>query len=46
MLEHTGYELTQKNYLELYLLRERFGVEPPRTLLENVLAAAQGEHEA
>jgi lincosamide nucleotidyltransferase A/C/D/E len=46
VLVHGGYELTQKDYLELYLLRERFGVEPPRALLENVLAAAQEEHEA
>jgi lincosamide nucleotidyltransferase A/C/D/E len=46
VLVHAGYELTQKDYLELYLLRERFGVEPPRALLENVLAAARGEHEA
>jgi lincosamide nucleotidyltransferase A/C/D/E len=46
VLVHAGYELTQKDYLELYLLRERFEVEPPRALLENVLAAAQGEHEA
>ena len=38
--------LTQKDYLELYLLRERFGVEPPQALLENVLAAAREEHEA
>ena len=25
----SGRSLTQKDYLELYLLRERFGVEPP-----------------
>ena len=35
-----GYELNEKDYRELYLLRERFGVEPPRALLGNVLAAA------
>ena len=44
VLVHAGYELTQKDYRELYLLRARFGVEPPRALLENVLAAAQDEH--
>jgi lincosamide nucleotidyltransferase A/C/D/E len=43
VLVHAGYELTQKDYRELYLLRERFGVEPPRALLEHVLAAAQEE---
>lgn len=43
VLVHAGYELTQKDYRELYLLRERFGVEPPRALLEYVLAAAQEE---
>jgi len=45
VLVHAGYELTQKDYRELYLLRERFGVEPPPALLENVLAAAQAEEE-
>ncbi|HXH87686.1 MAG TPA: hypothetical protein VNI55_03675 [Gaiellaceae bacterium] len=43
VLVHAGYELTQKDYRELYLLRERFGVEPPSALLGNVLAAAQGD---
>ena len=43
VLVHAGYELTQKDYRELYLLRERFGVEPPRALLEHVLAAAEEE---
>jgi lincosamide nucleotidyltransferase A/C/D/E len=46
VLVHAGYELTQKDYRELYLLRERFGVEPPRALLKNVLAAAQEVDEA
>lgn len=46
VLVHAGYELTQKDYRELYLLRERFGVEPPRAVLENVLAAAREEDEA
>ena len=36
-----GYELTDKDYRELYLLRERFGVEPPKALLAQVLAAAR-----
>jgi hypothetical protein len=40
VLVHTGYELTEKDYRELYLLRERFGVEPPDDVLERVLAAA------
>ena len=39
MIVHAGYELTEKDYRELYLLRERFGVEPPRELLDRVLAA-------
>ena len=43
VLVHAGYELTQTDYRELYLLRERFGVEPPRALLEHVLAPAQEE---
>jgi lincosamide nucleotidyltransferase A/C/D/E len=40
VLVHAGYELTHKDYRELYLLRQEFGVEPPRALLERVLAAA------
>lgn len=39
VLVHSGYELTDKDFRELYLLRERFGVEPPEELLERVLAA-------
>lgn len=39
VLVHAGYELTEKDYRELYLLRERFGVEPPEHLLEDVMAA-------
>ena len=46
VLVHAGYELTDKDYRELYLLRERFGVELPRALLDNVAAAAQDWHEA
>jgi len=46
VLVHAGYELTRKDYRELYLLRERFGVEPPQDLLENVLAAAYEEPDA
>jgi hypothetical protein len=30
--------LNQKDYRELYLLRERFGVEPPTALLDDVMA--------
>jgi lincosamide nucleotidyltransferase A/C/D/E len=36
---HAGYELGEKDYRELYLLRERFGVDVPDELLEDVLAA-------
>jgi lincosamide nucleotidyltransferase A/C/D/E len=46
VLVHAGYELTRKDYRELYLLREQFGVEPPPTVLEHVMAAAQEEDEA
>ena len=46
VLVHAGYELTRKDYRELYLLLDRFGVEPPRALFKNVLAAAQAEDEA
>jgi lincosamide nucleotidyltransferase A/C/D/E len=42
VLVHAGYELTEKDYRELYLLRERFGVEPPEDLLERVLVAGPG----
>jgi lincosamide nucleotidyltransferase A/C/D/E len=45
VLVHAGYDLTQKDYRELYLLRERFGVEPPTALLEDVMAASQEEDE-
>lgn len=41
VIVHAGYELTEKDYRELYLLRERFGVEPPDELLEHVLAAGE-----
>jgi lincosamide nucleotidyltransferase A/C/D/E len=34
VLVHSGYELTEKDYRELYLLRERFGVELPDDLLD------------
>src|SRR5215211_3184158 len=36
VLVHAGYELTEKDYRELYLLRERFGVQLPERLLEQV----------
>lgn len=39
VLVHAGYELGEKDYRELYLLRERFGVELPAELLEHVEAA-------
>jgi hypothetical protein len=41
VLVHAGYELTEKDYRELYLLREHFGGEPPTALLADVLAAAR-----
>jgi lincosamide nucleotidyltransferase A/C/D/E len=40
-LVHAGYELTEKDYRELYFLRERFGVEPPDDVIELVLAAGR-----
>jgi lincosamide nucleotidyltransferase A/C/D/E len=36
VLVHAGYELTEKDFRELYLLRERFGVDLPEHLLEPV----------
>jgi lincosamide nucleotidyltransferase A/C/D/E len=36
VLVHAGYELAEKDYRELYLLRERFGVELPAHVLERV----------
>jgi lincosamide nucleotidyltransferase A/C/D/E len=45
VLVHAGYELTPKDYRELYLLRQRFGVEPPQALLALVLATAQESDE-
>lgn len=39
VLVHAGYELTEKDYDELYLLRERFGVDVPEALLDDVIAA-------
>jgi lincosamide nucleotidyltransferase A/C/D/E len=41
VLVHAGYELTDKDYRELYLLRERFAVELPEHLIKRVLAAGQ-----
>jgi lincosamide nucleotidyltransferase A/C/D/E len=39
VLVHAGYELTGKDYRELYLLWERFGVKPPDELLPQVMSA-------
>ncbi|HLF68572.1 MAG TPA: hypothetical protein VI503_04450 [Gaiellaceae bacterium] len=36
VLVHAGFELAEKDFLELYLLRERFGVELPEELLDRV----------
>ncbi|MGH3032578.1 MAG: nucleotidyltransferase domain-containing protein [Gaiellaceae bacterium] len=41
VIVHAGYELTDKDYRELHLLRERFGVEPPDELRERVLAVGR-----
>ena len=46
VLVHAGYDLTYKDYRELYLLRERFGVEPSKALLAQVLAAARHDDAA
>ncbi|HEU5065464.1 MAG TPA: hypothetical protein VFT86_06205 [Gaiellaceae bacterium] len=43
VLVHAGYELAEKDYRELYLLRERFGVELPEHLLERVDRSGQLE---
>jgi lincosamide nucleotidyltransferase A/C/D/E len=39
VLVHAGYEFTEKDYRELFLLRERFEVDVPDEVLESVLAA-------
>jgi lincosamide nucleotidyltransferase A/C/D/E len=39
VLVHDGYELTDKDFRELYLLQERFGVELPAKYAERALAA-------
>ena len=39
VLVHAGYKLTDKDFRELYLLRERFGVELPEQLAEPVARA-------
>ena len=36
VLVHAGYELDEKDYRELHLLREQFGVELPDEVLEGV----------
>lgn len=41
VLVHAGYELTEKDYRELYLLRERFGVDLPEHLVEPVASAGR-----
>ena len=46
VLVHHGYELTSKDYRELYLLRERFGVELPAEILDRALAAADESADA
>jgi lincosamide nucleotidyltransferase A/C/D/E len=39
---HDGYELTDKDYRELYLLHKRFAVELPPKYAERALAASDG----
>ena len=41
VLVHAGYELTEKDYRELFLLRDRFGVDLPEELLEPVARAGR-----
>ena len=41
VLVHDGYELTDKDYRELYLLHERFGVDLPLQYAERALAAKE-----
>jgi lincosamide nucleotidyltransferase A/C/D/E len=41
VLVHAGYQLGEKDYLELYLLQDRFGVEIPQALLNRVAAAGR-----
>lgn len=41
VLVHAGYELTDKDYRELYLLRKQFGVDLPEHLLEPVARAGR-----
>ena len=43
VLVHAGYELTEKDYLELHQLRELFGVELPPELLDEVRLAATAQ---
>ena len=42
VMVHAGYELGEKDFLELYLLRERFGVGLPDEVLEGVAGVAEG----
>lgn len=41
VIVHAGYELAEKDYRELYLLRERFDIQLPDELLERVLSTMQ-----
>jgi hypothetical protein len=38
VLVHDGYELGEKDYRELRLLHDRFGVELPETIVARVLS--------
>jgi lincosamide nucleotidyltransferase A/C/D/E len=42
VLVHDGYELTEKDFRELYLLHERFGVDLPPEYAPRARAAAPG----
>ena len=43
VLVHAGYELTEKDYRELFLLHERFAVQIPDHLRERVAVAGAEE---
>jgi lincosamide nucleotidyltransferase A/C/D/E len=46
VLVHDGYKLAEKDYVELYLLHERFGVALPPKYARRTLEAGRGRVEA